>query len=203
MPVARQHLPFLFSISWQQSCQWQSRLILLFCTHFDYHICVIAAALCQWPTAHHFRFPSADGVIQPPSPLMVGPLRPGTLCFCSVCCRHTKMSVGCVLLLWANLPSKEVCGSQLPIGLHLIHRKWLRKCRWNYVVPDNQVAQSCLSIHRLYEFFRLVAQFWFMEGRKFIRVIRESVSHLSLLKWAEGSTLVILKLSCSLLHLSL
>ncbi|NWW33002.1 SPICE protein, partial [Panurus biarmicus] len=28
--------------------------------------------------AHHFRFSSAEGVIQPPSPLMVGPLKPGT-----------------------------------------------------------------------------------------------------------------------------
>lgn len=77
MPVARQPSHFLFSISWQQSCQWQSRLTFLFGTPFDYHICVIAEALCWWPTAHHFRFPSAHGVIQLPSPLMVGPLKPG------------------------------------------------------------------------------------------------------------------------------
>lgn len=82
MPVAGQLLHFLLSICWQQSCQRQSRLTFLFCTHFDYLICVIAEALCEWPAAHHFR--SADGVIQPPSPFNGGTTEAWDFCFCNV-----------------------------------------------------------------------------------------------------------------------
>lgn len=62
----------------------------------------------------------------------------------------------------------------------------LGEIMWCWVT---RLTQSCVSIRRLQNFYRSVAQSWLLGGRSFIGVINYDISHLNLMKGAEGRAL--------------
>lgn len=184
MPVVRFPLDFLSPAVLHllsESCQWQSRSAFPSCTGFDCHFCMICcSSLCMtystssqisicWccnPASTTFHDGTTeDWKFVPPQPMLQTNQ--------DVCGLYT-LALWEQVSVWISFNTQEAA------------EEVFVEIMWCWIT---RLTQSCVNIHRLQEFYRSVAQLWLLEGRKFIRVIREGISHLNVMKWAEGRIL--------------